>query len=408
MARIYQSRIKSPKHTGKKVWIIVLSIIAIGVIGVIAKNQFFTPKPTPAKHQPTHTDQPANNPQPTPIPPKPSGLTVPSSFTLEQKIGQLLVVGVLDKDMAINLEKTYQLGGFLLMTNSNMFNKAATDEVKQAGAIIPIIAVDQEGGYVSRLPDQTFRTYTAHYMGMLPADQVQGIGSQMGQSLAAIGANVDFAPVLDIDDGHNAAISYWQRSFSSDPTVVAQKASAFAAGLRAAGIVPTFKHFPGLGYATGATNGDTDIGPATTPPFATLQQRDLLPYKIIQTSDVSTVMVGNQTVPGLTNGLPASMSGATYSYLRTNYNFQQVTFTDEIAGAKAITQVESTPTQAVIDALNAGADMPLINIATEQEAIDVINGVAQAVQNNQLNIGRINEALDRVMTLKTWITAHST
>ena len=170
MARIYQSRIKSPKHTGKKVWIVVLSIIAIGVICVIAKNQFFTPKPTPAKHQPTHTDQPANNPQPTPAPPKPSGLTVPSSFTLEQKIGQLLVVGVLDKDMAINLEKTYQLGGFLLMTNSNMFNKAATDEVKQAGAIIPIIAVDQEGGYVSRLPDQTFRTYTAHYMGMLPAD----------------------------------------------------------------------------------------------------------------------------------------------------------------------------------------------------------------------------------------------
>lgn len=371
---------------------------------VAIKTQFFAPKPTAEKHQSQHNKAPE---APKPTPPKPTGLTIPSNFTLEQKIGQLLVVGISDKDTAVNLEKTYQIGGFLLMTNSNMFTKAATDEVKQAGALRPIIAVDQEGGYVSRLPDQVFRSYTAHYMGTLPNDQVQGIGNQMGQSLAAIGANVDFAPVLDLDDGHNAAISYWQRSFSSDPAIVAQKASAFADGLRAAGVVPTFKHFPGLGYATGDTNGNTDTGPATTPPFTTLQRKDLLPYKILQTSDVSTVMVGNQIVPGLTNGLPASLSTATYSRLRKDYDFQQVTFTDEIAGAKAIAQVETTPTQAVIDALNAGADMPLINIATEQDAIDIINGVAQAVQNKQVSIGRMSEALDRVMALKTWIAAHN-
>jgi beta-N-acetylhexosaminidase len=408
MVRLYQPLAKTPKHTGKKVWAIVLALIVVCTTSVVIKIQFFTPKPVPAKRESTHNNQQTNNPQSALTPPKPSGLTVPSSFTLEQKIGQLLVVGVSDKDMAVSLEKTYQLGGFLLMTNSNMFNKVATDEVKQAGSLIPIIAVDQEGGYVSRLPDQTFRSYTARYMGTLPSDQVQGIGSQMGQSLAAIGANVDFAPVLDLDDGQNAAISYWHRSFSSDPAIVSQKASAFAAGLRAAGVVPTFKHFPGLGYATGATNGDTDIGPATTPPFATLQQRDLLPYKIIQTSDVSTVMVGNQTVPGLTNGLPASLSGTAYDYLRKTYNFQQVTFTDEIAGAKAITQVEPTPTQAVIDALSAGVDMPLINISSEQEIADIIAGVSQAVQANELSPQRITDALNRIMILKTWITKHST
>lgn len=404
MARLSRPRAKSLKHTGKKVWVITLAFVITSAIGIVVKNQLFAPKPTPVKHQPSHPNQSTNDPQP---PPTPSRLTIPSNFTLDQKIGQLLVVGVSNKDIAVSLEKTHQLGGFLLMTNSNMFDKAATDEVKQAGALVPIIAVDQEGGYVSRLPDQTFRNYTARYMGTLPDDQVQGIGSQMGQSLAAIGANVDFAPVLDIDNGQNAAISYWHRSFSSDPTVVAQKASAFAAGLRTAGIVPTFKHFPGLGYATGVTNGDTDIGPATTPPFATLQQRDLLPYKIIQTSDVSTVMIGNQTVPGLTNGLPASISSAAYDYLRTNYNFQQVTFTDEIAGAKAITQVESTPTEAVIDALNAGVDMPLINISSEQDVANIIAGVSQAVQSNQLSSQRITDALNRIMVLKTWITEHN-
>jgi beta-N-acetylhexosaminidase len=403
MVRLYQPLTKPSKHTARKVWITILLLILVGAVGIAIKSQLFTPKPSASeqKHQP-------KNSTPQPTPPKPSGLTVPSNLSLEQKIGQLLVIGISDKAMAINLEKTYQIGGFLLMTNSNMFDKASTDEVKQAGSIIPIIAVDQEGGYVSRLPDQTFRNYTARYMGTLSDEQVQGIGSQMGQSLATIGANVDFAPVLDIDDGQNAAISYWHRSFSTDPTNVAQKASAFAAGLRATGIVPTFKHFPGLGYATGVTNGDTDTGPATTPPFATLQQKDLLPYKIIQAPDVSTVMVGNQTVPGLTNGLPASLSGATYDYLRKTYNFEQVTFTDEIAGAKSIADVEPTPTQAVIDALKAGADMPLVNVSSEQEVTTIITGVEQAVQTNQLSIQRITEALNRIMTLKTWITQHNT
>jgi len=134
----------------------------------------------------------------------------------------------------------------------------------------------------------------------------------------------------------------------------------------------------------------------------------LLPYKIIQAPDVSTVMVGNQTVPGLTNGLPASLSDATYDYLRKTYNFQQVTFTDEIAGAKSIADVEPTPTQAVIDALKAGADMPLVNVSSEQEVTTIITGVKQAVQTNQLSIQRITEALNRIMTLKTWITQHNT
>lgn len=98
----------------------------------------------------------------------------------------------------------------------------------------------------------------------------------------------------------------------------------------------------------------------------------------------------------------------TYDFLRKNYNFQQVTFTDEIAGAKSIADVEPTPTQAVIDALKAGADMPLVNVSSEQEVTTIITGVEQAVQTNQLSIQRITEALNRIMTLKTWITQHNT
>ena len=79
----------------------------------------------------------------------------------------------------------------------------------------------------------------------------------------------------------------------------------------------------------------------------------------------------------------------------------------EIAGAKAITQVEPTPTEAVIDALNAGVDMPLINISNEQEVADIIAGVSQAVQSNQLSPQRITDSLNRIMALKTWITKHN-
>lgn len=330
-----------------------------------------------------------------------SSLKLPSDFSLEDKIGQMLMVGVNSQAVAIDFEKNYQIGGFLLRPGSDLFDKAATTSVSKAGEVKPLFAVDEEGGQVARLPSVDFSLYSASYMGGLPDAQVEQIGHEMGEAMAAIGASVDLAPVVDIDDGQNSAIGLLERSFSSNPAVIADKAGAFAKGLRASGVLPTFKHFPGLGNATGPTGGNTDTASATSPDISSLKRSDLLPYRqLLNTSELCAVMVGNQIVPGLSNGKPASLSTNTYRLLRSEYGFNQVVFTDELLLAKAIAQTEPSPAAAVIDAIKAGADMPLIDTDDEQTLSDIINTVAAQVRSGQIKQSQLDASLQRIAQLK--------
>src|SRR5581483_586671 len=102
---------------------------------------------------------------------------------------------------------------------------------------------------------------------------------------------------------------------------------AFAQGLQAAGIVPVVKHVPGIGHAS----ADTDLGPATDPPLAQLQGHDLIPFDQAVSAGAPVVMVSHAIVPGLTGGLPASLSPATYQLLRDGLGFQGVAVTDALA-----------------------------------------------------------------------------
>lgn len=330
------------------------------------------------------------------------GIRLPNDFTLNDKIGQLLMVGVTSKNAAINLERNYQVGGFLIRPGADLFNKDATNAVKRSGELAPLFAVDEEGGEISRLPGADFSRYSAKYLGTLPDAQVKQIGINMGSAIKDVGANVDFAPVVDLDNGQNAAISLLERSFSSDPAVVADKAQAFAGGLAQAGIAATFKHFPGLGNATGPTHGNTDTAAATSPPLASLEQNDLIPYKtLLQSGELSTVMMGNQVVPGLTNDLPASLSGNAYDLLRNEYGFGSVVFTDELILAQAVASVEPSPAAAVIAAIKGGADMPLIDTDDGQTVNTIIQAVADAVRSGQIKESQINASLGRILKLKT-------
>jgi beta-N-acetylhexosaminidase len=346
---------------------------------------------------------PANTPAPST-----GSLSIPADFTLSDKIGQLLTVGVTDQTTATDLEKKYQIGGFLL--NSGFSYDAATiSSVKQAGELPPLFAVDEESKEVDRL---NIGLPTAEAMGTMSTDQVKQLGETVGKKMASLGINVDFAPVLDVNDGKNAAISTSDRSFgtSSDSLAtqvqtIATKAGAFADGLRDNNVTPTFKHFPGLGRATGPTNGNTDTGPATTPDLNSLEANDLKPYEqLLKSKSTNAVMVGNQTVPDLTDGQPASLSKASYDLLSSRYSFDQVTFTDAL-NASAITG--GIP-NAVVEALEAGASMPLFNVTSEAQVDPVVNAVQQAVNSGQLSESVIDNDLSKIINLKNSSAGSST
>ena len=113
------------------------------------------------------------------------------------------------------------------------------------------------------------------------------------------------------------------------------------------------------------------------------------------------VMVGNQIVPGLTDGKPASLTAATYHLLRKDYGFTQVVVTDELLLAKAVKQVEPTGSKAVIAALQAGADMPLINPSKASDVATIIHAVVKAIKSGTLSEKDVDTSLERVLILKS-------
>lgn len=170
------------------------------------------------------------------------------SMTLREQIGQLMFVGVKSKSDAVNIVKKYNVGGIMLVNEGDsLFSKDALKEVAEAGDTAPIIASDEEGGKVQRLRDKTGSYPSAKELGKKSDSEVEKIAKEYGDKLSDIGVNVNYAPVADIDNGSNDVISDLNRAFSSDPEKVADKAGAFGKGMRKAGVIPVYKHFPGHG-----------------------------------------------------------------------------------------------------------------------------------------------------------------
>jgi hypothetical protein len=143
------------------------------------------------------------------------------------------------------------------------------------------------------------------------------------------------------------------RTWSSDPAMVTATAGAFAEGMCAAGVYPTFKHFPGHGHS----DVDADLEPATTPDLATLEAADLLPFRDLTKSmkGRSLVMTGHLDVPGLTTeGRPLSLDPGAMAYLRDQMGFDGVAVTDELAEMGSITQRDIPVAEAVEQSLDCG------------------------------------------------------
>ncbi len=220
----------------------------------------------------------------------------------------------------------------------------------------PLIAVDYEGGLVSRHSFQFSEAPSAAEQAAqsTPA-QVRQLAAAKGRAMRSVGVNTDFAPVVDLNLGSPIVGS---RSFGYEPDQVITYASAFAAGLHDAGVLPVLKHFPGHGSAAGDSHQDLP----TTDTWDRLRSRDLLPYRsLLAQPGPWAVMVGHLHVPGLSSDgeLPTSLDPATYRVLRDDLHFTGPAITDDLADMRAVTDRMSTP-EAVVRAIAAGADQALL------------------------------------------------
>lgn len=251
-----------------------------------------------------------------------------------------------------------------------------------------LVMTDEEGGGVLRLenlvaPFPWPRTMAAT---MTPG-QITALAHRVGAQLLAAGVDMDLAPVLDVDGRDvepSAKDPDGYRSFGGSVATVAHDGDAFAAGLRAAGVVPVVKHFPGLGGST----GNTDDGPAATLPWRTLEAGPLQTFEHAIAAGAPAVMVANARIPGLTP-LPASVSeNVLTGVLRDSLHFRGLIVTDSLT-AGAISAVPLSVPNAAVLALQGGADLVLLGAqkspaANDALAVQVANAIAAAVARGTL------------------------
>src|SRR5579875_41739 len=239
----------------------------------------------------------------------------------------------------------------------------ATDE--------PLIAIDEEGGDVTRIAHQTGSPYPGNAaLGAVDDTRLTaGIYHELGRDLAAAGINVNLAPSVDVNSAADNPI-IGTRSFGADTGLVARHAAAAVTGLQAAGVAACAKHFPGHG----STRTDTHDSIATVDvPLRVLAQRDLPPFSAAIAAGVRAVMPGHLRVPELTGELPASLSAAAQTgLLRGELGFTGVIISDALE-MRAVSAVYGLAESAV-RAVAAGTDLLCLGRDTGQDGYLAVRG----------------------------------
>ena len=332
-----------------------------------------------------------------------SAIRVLGTWSLERRAAQLVVVPV-EEDAVLSVRTLVTEGtGGIILFGSDAPSTLPADLAalrRAAGDVPPLIMVDEEGGEIQRMANLVGdmpwpRTMAA----TLTRAQIRALAEQVGRRMRAAGVTMDLAPVIDLSDGPgpDAAHPDGPRSFSISPSVAAAYGIAFAQGLRDGGVIPVYKHFPGLGQAT----YNTDSGPASVPPLSVLKAAALLPFEAAIRAGATAVMVGNVTVPGLTGAVPATLSApAITGLLRGQLGFHGLVLTDSLS-ALAVADAGYSVPQAAAHSIKAGADMVLFDSVTAGVTTnDIVASIVSAVTSGRLPVSRLDAAVQHVLGAK--------
>ena len=326
-----------------------------------------------------------------------------SEMTLEEKIGQMIIMSYRNPTVDSTLEntlKTVKPGGFILFkenitTYEDTINLIKT--IKSSNDIPLWIGIDQEGGNVQRLKAlQDYPVSDIPYMNVIGqtnnTDYARQIGKVMAEELRVFGINMDFAPDIDIwTNPDNTVIG--KRSFGSNPTLVSQMGIALGDSLLQHQIIPVYKHFPGHGN----TAEDSHYAlPVVTKTLDELLSSDLIPFQDAIAHDVPIIMVGHLAIPNITNDTtPASLSKVMIKdILKEKLGYKGLVITDAL-DMGALTQ-NYTEEEIYTMAINAGVDILLM----PQESKNCVKIVANAVRTGKISESQIDESVRKILKLK--------
>ncbi|HSA34906.1 MAG TPA: glycoside hydrolase family 3 N-terminal domain-containing protein, partial [bacterium] len=182
-----------------------------------------------------------------------------------------------------------------------------------------LIAIDEEGGRVRRLPLGPYSLPSAKELAAMDDDAFSEKVRGLARELRRLGVTMDMAPVVDLRSGEDASI-VGDRAFSDDPDEVARHAARYLSALRDEGIFGVIKHFPGHGATTVDSHKEL---PLIQKPYADLAAEDLLPYRRLA-GTARFVMVAHILVPDVDPLFPASLSRDWMTMLRRDIGFDGI------------------------------------------------------------------------------------
>ncbi|MEW4427671.1 glycoside hydrolase family 3 N-terminal domain-containing protein [Paenibacillus pabuli] len=339
-----------------------------------------------------------------------------SYMTVSEQVGQMLmpdirqwngkVTTTVNEGLKSSIHNQ-DLGGLILFDKNIVDTRQITTFThnlqKEAGDIPMFLGIDQEGGVIKRIPGGTNLPGQMALGATGDSALAEAAGQLTGEELKALGLNINFAPVLDINSNPDNPI-IGMRSFSSDADLVTRLGLATITGLRQSGVIAAVKHFPGHGD----TMVDSHLGlPVLTHNRERLDSVELKPFQaaiengveMIMTAHIAFPAIDNEQVTSLKDGqrvpVPATLSKKVLNgLLREELGYEGIIISDAFTMDGIAEHFGED--QAVERAVNAGVDiilMPQNSAAAHQTLVN-------AVKNGTIPIDTIHASVERILELK--------
>lgn len=294
----------------------------------------------------------------------------------------------------------FDLGGVIYFARNILMPEQVRELSKEASGLArdwPLwISVDQEGGRVARLKSPFTLWPPAMTLGRSGADGLaERFARALGAELKAVGINMDFAPVLDVNtNASNPVIG--DRALGDRTEDVARLGGVIIRTLQEAGIAACGKHFPGHGD----TSVDSHHGlPVIEHDRRRLEAVEWVPFRRAIAEGVAAIMTAHVLVPALDEERPATLSRAVVqAALKDALGFQGVVMSDDL-GMKAVSEGTDQATLAV-DAIGAGCDVVLLCNSSIDEQVAALEALIRAAESGVLPAKRIDDAFSRQRRLK--------
>lgn len=368
--------------------------MAVTLIAGVLTVSCASTAPPRASASPSTTATPTPTPTPTP---DPAEEAVRGMSTAERAASVVMGHIPTDDPDAARAYMQSGLGGFLLM-GANV--TAGPEQVRAFSAALtmdpalpPLIAIDQEGGVVSRLPWDDLAAGRA--LQHAAPDETRRVFAERAALVAAAGANVNFGIVADVPADAGSFIA--SRALGADADGAADRTAAAIAGEQGL-VYSTLKHFPGHGAAPGDSHHSI---PTTALALAQWRDTDAKPFAAGIEAGAELLMFGHLAFTAV-DAAPASMSARWHDIARDELGFDGVMITDDLgmllsSGVAAY----DDPVGNAVAALAAGNDMVLMVAgSTPQTASEMVSGIIAAVEEGRLPSERLRDAAERVMALR--------